>query len=390
MTVTLKGLAWDNRRATAPLPPLLAAFRTAHPGIDLAIAWDVRPLADFEHQTIAEIAGRYDLLIVDHPFCGDIVEGAAFVDLAPEAPELFGPGADALYIGPSLASYRYAGGVWAAPIDGATMHAAVRPDLMGDTPLPATWDEALALGPRLRARGQFLGLAVHTPHAAAAMFSLLANQGRAIPTDPQAPFTPDRADLGDALDLVAALLAFAPPEARGWSSIALHKAMVARDDIAYCPAVYGYATYGEADMRRRLGFGPFAGVSGPSGSMIGGTGLAVSAFSAHRAEAVAFARFAAQGSVQDPIVGGHHGQPATIGAWADPALDARFNGFFSGARSSMETAWVRPRRPGYIPFQNAAGIAVERFFLGELDRPATLDAILAAAALCDAQPTTKP
>lgn len=380
MTVTLKGLAWGHRRATAPLPPLVAAFRAAHPDTDLAVEWDVRPLSAFEHQTIAEIAGRYDLLIIDHPFCGDIAAAKAFVDLAPEAPDLFGPGADGLYIGPSLASYRYAGGVWAAPIDGATMHAAFRPDLMGDAALPDSWDEALALGARLRRKGLHLGLAVHTPHAAAAMFSLLANQGRPIPTDPAAPFALDRADLGDALDLVAALLALAPAEATGWSSIALHEAMVARDDIAYCPAVYGYATYGEADMRRRLGFGPFAGVAGPSGSMLGGTGLAVSAASAHRAEAVAFACFCARGEVQDRIVGLNHGQPATLGAWHDPELDARFNGFFSGARSSMETAWVRPRRPGYIPFQNAAGTAVERFFRGELDRTAALDAILAAAA----------
>ena len=132
----LKGLAWGHRRATGPLEPLSAAFRRDHP--DVSVEWSVRPLSDFEHQPIASIADRFDLMIIDHPFCGDIAASGACLPLEEAIPEL-SPDADRLYVGPSLASYRFAGHVWAAPIDAATPHAAFRADLLakaGELPQP--------------------------------------------------------------------------------------------------------------------------------------------------------------------------------------------------------------------------------------------------------------
>jgi multiple sugar transport system substrate-binding protein len=75
----LKGLAWGHRRATGPLEPLSAAFRRDHP--DVSVEWSVRPLSDFEHQPIASIADRFDLMIIDHPFCGDIAASGACLPL---------------------------------------------------------------------------------------------------------------------------------------------------------------------------------------------------------------------------------------------------------------------------------------------------------------------
>lgn len=377
--IVLRGLAWGHRRATAPLKPLLEAFQRTHPHV--TIEWTVRPLSAFEHQTIGEIAAQFDLLIIDHPFCGEIAERQAFLDLARPHPELFGPEADRLYIGPSLASYRYGGGVWAAPIDGATMHALYRADLMreADEEVPTTWADAVALGARLRRKDLYLGIAAHTPHAAAAMFSLMANVGKSIPTDPHAPFALERAALEEALDLVKQVVAHCPRDALDWSSIALHDAMEARDDIVYCPCVYGYGTYGEPDYRRRLSFAGFAGVRGPAGSMLGGTGLAVSRFSPHPEEALAFTAFAASASAQHALIARWHGQPGAVDAWSDPVIDRHFNGYFSGARLSMETAWIRPRRPGYIPFQHEAGAAIESHLKGEIGERAAVDAVIAAA-----------
>jgi multiple sugar transport system substrate-binding protein len=377
VSVRLRGLSWGHRRANGPLGPLTERFRQAHP--DIAIEWSVRPLSDFEHQGIAGVAEAFDLVIFDHPFSGDVVAAGAFVALDEAIAELE-TGNETRFAGPSLGSYRYGGHVWGAPIDAATQHALVRPDLMGGEPLPASWDGMLALGERLGRRGLHLGFAGITPHAGLTVAALMCNAGKAWSTDPQAPFAIDPDGLALALDQHRALAAFAPPEALGWNSIELHDAMVARDDIAFAPCVYGYATYGEADLRRRLAFGPFPGPDGtPAGTVLGGTALGLSRRCPHRNEALLFLRFCLTEEAQRSIIPHHHGQPALASAWADAEIDRRFNGFFSATHSTIDSAWVRPRLPGYLPFQHAAGEAVRQMLAGELTARAAVERILALA-----------
>ncbi len=379
--IRLRGLAWGHRRATGPLAPLTAAFQKSRP--DVEIDWMVRPLSDFEHQPIRDIASQNDLLIVDHPFSGDVAAAHAFVALDEAMPDLLGPQADALYVGPSLPSYRFAGHVWAAPIDAATPHAVARMDLLervGES-LPKSWEETVALGRRLRAKGLYLATPVPTPHAFATVAGLMANMGKPINTDPAGACEFDRDAMAEALDAHDEVLALSHPDTLRWNSIDLHEAMVMRDDVAFAPCVYGYATYAEADMRARLTFSDFCGVRAPyeAGSMLGGTGLAVSASSKHRETALAFVRFALSREAQDRIIPEHHGQPALVTSWEDPANDARFNGFYSGVRRSMETAWIRPRRAGYIHFQAAAGAALERYCAREISRNQVIDQMADAA-----------
>lgn len=357
---TLRLVSWGHRRATDPLRAAVDAFTSAHP--DIAIAIDVRPLSDFEHQGMPGVAEQYDFIIYDHPFSGDIAKDRLFLPLEEHLPDLLGSAAAPDYIGPSLESYWFAGHVWGAPIDAATQHAALRADLMqraGES-VPTRWNDVLALGERLRAHGLFLGTAVETPHALMTVGSLMANAGRPWSTDPDTPFVIDQEAFAAAYGEVRKLLAFCPPEALGWNSIDLHEAMVARDDVAYCPAVYGYATYGEADQRRPLSWGPFAGAVAPyeAGSIIGGTAIGVSARCKAPEAALSFVRHMLQPSVQRDLVPAHHGQPALVAGWREPANDLRFNGFYSAATSSLETAWVRPRRTGYPVFQAEAGRAV--------------------------------
>ena len=165
------------------------------------------------------------------------------------------------------------------------------------------------------------------------------------------------------LDALDAVLALSPPETLDWNAISLSEAMVARDDIAFTPSVYGYATYAEADMRAPLSFSNFCGLASPfpAGSMLGGTGLAVSAATKHKEAAIAFTRFCLSPLAQERIIPEHHGQPALVSAWENVENDARFGKFFSGVRASIEMAWVRPRRPRYIRFQAEAGRLVERY-----------------------------
>ncbi len=376
----LKGLAWGHRRATGPLEPLSAAFRRDHP--DVSVEWSVRPLSDFEHQPIASIADRFDLMIIDHPFCGDIAASGACLPLEEAIPEL-SPDADRLYVGPSLASYRFAGHVWAAPIDAATPHAAFRADLLAKAgePVPTNWEETVQLGKRLRAAGLWIATPVASPHAFATVASLMANLGHPIATDPEKPFAFDRNAMAAAFDALDAVLAYSPPETLDWNAIGLSEAMIARDDIAFTPSVYGYATYAEADMRAPLRFSNFCGLASPfaAGSMLGGTGLAVSAATRRKEAAIAFTRFCLSAPAQERIIPEHHGQPALVSAWESARNNERFGKFFSGVRESIETAWVRPRRRRYIRFQAEAGQLVEGYCRRSRNKRSTIEAIAQAA-----------
>ena len=375
----LKGLSWGHRRATGPLQPLVDRFRETHPDID--VQWTVRPLSDFEHQGLAGVAELFDLIIYDHPFSGDLLASGAFMPLDRHLPGLT-EADDISFIGDSLTSYRYGGAVWGAPIDGATQHALYRADLLGARPLPERWDDVLSLGADLRREKLWLGLACETPHAGLVVGALMSNAGKGWSTDPDQPFHIDRAALREALELTAEVVALCPPEAIGWNSIDLHDQMVARDDVVYAPCVYGYATYGEADMRRRLSFAPFPGTTAPyaAGTAIGGTAVGLSRHCTDQKAALAFIAFLLSDEAQREIIPAHHGQPALASAWGDAAIDARFNGFFSATRSTIDSAWIRPRLPGYPNFQKEAGIMLRCALARDMTVDAALDAIEGLAA----------
>lgn len=358
-TTVLRGLTWGHRRATGPLEPLSAAFTERYPGI--AVDWVVRPLSDFEHQSLAELASIYDLIIYDHPFSGSIVEAGAFEPLSSHPQTMLGLADASRYLGKSLCSYRSGGSVFGLPIDAATQHAAYRADLLDDAgeAVPVSWSDAIALGGRLARRGVKLGLAVKTPHAGLAVAALMANAGFPWVTDPDRQFEIDRGAFVEAYEAVREIFSYCHREALHWNAIDLHEAMIARDDIAYTPCVYGYGTYGEADYRRRLSFADFAGRVAPyhAGSVLGGTGLAVSRQSKHKQAALAFVAFAASEEGQR-LIQSKHGQPGLASLWTQGEADRRFNGFFSGARRSIETAWIRPRHRGYIGFQAVFGTVI--------------------------------
>jgi multiple sugar transport system substrate-binding protein len=383
--VRLKGLSWGHRRATAPLEALSERFRQTHSGV--IIDWVVRPLSDFEHQPIADIAGRYDLLVIDHPFCGDIASSGAFVPLEGVLPRELGPAADKLYVGASLASYRFGGHVWAAPIDAAAPHAAYRADLLRrvDEPVPSSWDDTLTLAHRLKSYGLWVATPVKSPHAYATVASLMANLGRPIVLD-SGGSTIDRSAMSTALEALMSLVSRSPEQARDWNAIDISEAMVARDDIAFTPCVYGYATYAESDMRAPLRFADFCGVASPffKGAMLGGTGLAVSASSNSQDIAIEFVRFCLSSEAQDRLIPHHHGQPALETAWRDAENNETFGGYYTSVRRSIENSWIRPRRSSYIRFQSKAGYAVEQYCKRQKTKSETIEGVIKLAEEIDA------
>jgi multiple sugar transport system substrate-binding protein len=366
--IKLRGMTWEHRRAVDPLLRTLDGFGALRP--DVSVGWSSRPLHGFEFTPVEELARAYDLIILDHPFCGDIAASSCLRPLDGLARDL-----PAAFVGPSLDSYRYDGHVWALPVDAACQVAVARTDLLDllGTAVPKTWPEMLDLGRAARSRGLWLAIGLKGVHSLMTFFTLCANQSKPCSVDPSRPLV-DRDAARAALDAMRSLLALCPAEALDWNSIALHDAMIIRDDLVYCPAVYCYATYAEADMRRPLRFFDLPGLLGPDprGSTIGGAGIGVSASCAEPEAALDYVRYLMAPETQRSFAA-HHGQPAAGCAWEDAGINARFGGCYESTRATIEAAWIRPRYPGYLEFQAEGGALVEQHLRGALPESDLLD-----------------
>jgi multiple sugar transport system substrate-binding protein len=365
--IKLRGMTWGHRRAIDPLLATKALFEQQHPEIE--IEWSSRPLHGFEFTPVPDLATEYDLIVLDHPFCGEI---AATRCLLPVDDIIAATGGDG-YVGPSLATYTYASACWAVPIDAACQVAVSRPDLLQavDRPAPEDWAALLALGQAATRKGLKLAIGLRGVHSLMTFFTLCANLGKPCATDPGQPLV-EEDTAREALDHIRALLAFCPKESLDWNSIELHDAMVARDDLVTCPAVYCYATYAESDQRTPLRFHDMPGPNGPMGSTIGGTGLGLSAYRGNGEAALAYAHFAASPEVQR-LFAENHGQPARREIWTDRAIDERFGRCYSATAATMEACWTRPRFAGYLGFQAKAGDLIEQHLRGAMDEATLLD-----------------
>ena len=366
----LRGLTWDHPRAIAPLHAARDALRVRFP--EVTVTWDVQPLSGFESHPMAETTAIYDLIIFDHPHVGDVAAHGLLLpvnDLLKQA-DL----ADSHFVGPSLASYRYRNQVWALPLDAACQVSCARPELMLelDAPFPATWTRALELGERALREGYKLAIAYSPVHSLMVFLTLCANQGAPLAESPARNFI-DRLTAKTTLTAMKELLRFCPAEVLDWDSIALQNAMCARDDLVFCPAVYGFSPYSRRSQNR-LVYGNLAALqAGSGGSTLGGTGLGISARSRNADAASQVAAFLIEAPTQENIVARHDGQPARAEAWESAQVNRESNHFYLRTRDTIERAWVRPRFDGYLNFQRDGGKIVEQFLRGKTAMESALD-----------------
>ena len=152
--------------------------------------------------------------------------------------------------------------------------------------------------------------------------------------------------------------------------------MTASDDFAYCPFIYGYSNYARPGYARKiLAFGATVAVKpgvAPS-TMLGGTGLAISALSENRQTAIEYLKFVADPTTQRGIYFQSGGQPGHRSAWLDPDVNRAASGYFSATLPSLDAAFVRPRYAGYVHFQDRAGLPIHSFLCNGGSTGAVLD-----------------
>jgi multiple sugar transport system substrate-binding protein len=316
-----------------------------HP--DVRIEWQARSLRSFGDTPVSRLAAEYDLLVIDHPFCGSAERDRTLVPLDDLLTDRALGSLAEVAVGPSHASYTYHGHQWGLAVDAACQVSAIRPDLV-QAP-PRSWEDVLSLAESLPG---IVGLPLTPPHAISSWLTLVANQGGE-------PF----ADLAGGLratEVLTTLAQLGPADAFGWEPPDALARMTETDDIGYVPLTYGYSTYATSQPRGcRFIDIPSAG-HGPTGAVLGGAGLAISATTEHAAEASAFAAWACGGEAQREIVARAGGQPSHAAVWDDAALDALAGGFYSGTRSTIDRAWVRPRDAWWPDLQIGAGELLAR------------------------------
>jgi len=362
--ITLRGLTWDHRRGYAPLIGGVSEYKTQHPEID--IQWDRRSLREFGEAPIEQYLDRYDLLVVDHPFVGFAAAHRALVDLAPSLsePEKRHFAEDS--VGPSWESYCYGGGLWAFPIDAATQVASYRPDLLPTQSVPGTLDGVLELGAKARKTGKCIAVPACPTDAISLFFTLNATLGYPIPEEREL-FVEDSV-AADVLARLHALIAVAHPKSVEWNPIQVYDFMHSTSEAVYCPYGFGYSNYSRGIDSVRLKFtnAPSASQRDCAGTMLGGTGIAVSKLSAHQLEAIAYAKWLVSPEHQRGTYFREGGQPASLAAWMDSSVNAASDDFFAGTLQTLQTAYVRPRFDGFVRFFEVAGIQISRCLRGEI------------------------
>jgi len=346
-TITLKGMTWSHPRGYDPVVACAELYLRER---GIAVEWDKRSLQDFESFPVDELAKAYDLIVIDHPHVGQVTREGCLAPLDIPGREDERDGLIAGSVGPSYASYFWHGRQWAFPIDAATPVMAYRPDLI-ETP-PQTWDEVVDLA----LEGRVL-MPMRPPHSLMAFFTFAAHLG--TPCNVLGPELIGRSAGIRAFEHLARIVRLIAPVAYDIDPIEVFERMAEEGStLAVAPLLYGYVSYSTDGFRpHRLAFTDMPVVeegSAPRGSALGGTGIAVSAYSQHKDAATDFAYWLASGEVQRGPYAANGGQPGHAAAWNDDAVNARTHDFYRATRATLEEAFVRPRHNGYMPFQEEA------------------------------------
>ena len=338
--MSYQGLTWDHPRGY-----------TALAAADGPVTWDVQPLEGFESAPIAELCARYDLVVLDHPHLGEALAHGCLTPLdeifsAEDLARIAGAA-----IGPAYSSYQMSGRQWALPLDAATQVMAMRDDLTEAR--PTSWEAVEELS-----QGGHVALSLAGPHAALSFLSVCAALDPTL--DMRDDGWPAASVSEQAIDRLTALAARTPAHCKTLNPIGLLNHMSRADDIHLIPLVYGYVNYTRAPRPVTFLNAPRAG--GRPGSILGGTGIAISRRAQVDEALKAHLLWLLSDQAQRGFIPAHDGQPGLRAAWADPEVNAGWGNFYANTADTLEAATIRPRHEGYIAFQSRASAYLREAF----------------------------
>lgn len=357
--ISLKGITWNHSRGFVPMVATAQRFSELNPQVE--ITWEKRSLQQFADFSIQELAERFDLLVIDHPWAGFAAKTGSILPLDNYLSAAYMHDQKENTVGHSFESYAYDGHQWALPIDAATPVASSRADLLEQHgfQLPATFEDLLLLADK--GLVAFAGIPIDVLMN---FYTFCCSLGE----DPcQVEDLIISRDTGvKALQMYRELASKIHPDNFKRNPIQVYEAMTLGDDIAYCPFAYGYSNYSRAGYaRKQLHFHDMISLNGETNlrSTLGGTGLAVSSSSAHKDIAVKYAGYVASPACQQTVFFENGGQPGHISAWKEEEVNRKSGNFFANTLPALQRAFLRPRYHGHMYFQDHAGDIVRDYLM---------------------------
>lgn len=354
----LKGITWNHTRGLLPMVATSQRFTELNSGIE--ISWEKRSLQEFADASIEDLAKRFDLLVIDHPWTGFGANTNAILPLSEYLSPEYIKDQEKNTVGRSYGSYVFKEKLWALPIDAATPVASARLDILEKQgfAVPKTYDDLLALAKK--GLVAFAGIPVDVLMS---FYMYCCSLG-------EAPFQSQEKVISvetgkKALQLFRELAQLIDPANFNRNPIQVYEAMVNSDEIAYCPFAYGYSNYSRTGYSKNLlHFNDLVQLNDqPMISSLGGTGLAVSSFSQHIPEAIKYAEFTGSSQVQQNIFADNGGQPGHLQAWKSDRINKLTHDYFKNTLPSLERAFLRPRYSGHMHFQDHAGDVVRDYLM---------------------------
>lgn len=355
----LKGITWDHTRGFTPMIATAQRFSEMYP--DVEISWEKRSLQAFADESVVALAGRYDLLVIDHPWMGAAAAADALIPLDGHLSGSLLKTLAAGSVGRSFDSYRFGGKQWALPLDAAAPVAAYRPDLISSRALalPATYDELVKMASLgvVIAPGLAIDVLMH-------FYMICCSLGE--PPFPDTERFVSKETGSRALSLLNQLFRHLDARCFDWNPVRVYEAMAATDSFAYCPFAYGYSNYARKGYApKQLNFHDLVSLTGQGKliSTLGGTGIAISRHTTHLPEALAYVAYVAGPACQKTLYFDNGGQPGHIDAWTDSYTNVQCAGFFRATLPALKRAFLRPCYPGYTTFQDEAGPLVRAYLM---------------------------
>lgn len=356
--IHLKGITWNHSRGFTSIVATAQRFCELNPNI--TITWEKRSLQAFADEPIDELAKRYDLLIIDHPWAGFAGKNNVILPLDEYLPKEFMKDLEENTVGHSHKSYASNGHQWALAIDAATPVASSRPDMFAEKglKLPKTYNDLLELAKK--------GLVIMPgiPQDTLMNFYMMCcNLGENVCTSKEHVVSEN---IGiQALEMLRELAVEMDTEIFNCNPIQIYEAMTQTDKYAYCPWAYGYTNYSRNGYARKpLHFHDMIEINGIGAiSTLGGTGLAVSAQTKHTNTVMKYVEYTASEACQKTIFFDNGGQPGHRKAWTDAHTNNVTANFFKNTLPALDRAFLRPRYNGHMYFQDRAGAPIRDYMM---------------------------
>jgi len=358
-TINLKGITWNHSRGLLPMAATAQRFSELHPNVH--ITWEKRSLQQFADFSIQELAERFDLLVIDHPWAGFAAKTKSIVPLDFYLSDAYLKDQEENSVGQSYESYFYDNHLWALPIDAATPVAASRPDLLElrNLQLPKSFEDLLALADQ--GLVAFAGIPIDVLMN---FYTLCCSLGE----DPcQSDVEVVSSDTGiKALQMYRELASKIDLANFDRNPIQVYEAMTLTDEIAYCPFAYGYSNYSRTGYARKvLHFHDMISINGKTNlrSTLGGTGLAISSKCEELEMAAKYVEFVGSPGCQSTLFFESGGQPGHLAAWKNGEVNRQSKNYFLNTLPALQRAFLRPRYHGSMYFQDHAGDVVRNYLM---------------------------